>query len=106
MGSEMCIRDRSESDEMSQMIVDIFNVIVIEPPLNTSPINVTINSEADCNEGGDPNVFCILQIKPRLFEYVNKFFAPNYFDNLNDDLVSKALIMCRIKEELAGGSNE
>jgi hypothetical protein len=73
----------SESDEMSQMIVDIFNVIVIEPPLNTSPINVTINSEADCNEGGDPNVFCILQIKPRLFEYVNKFFAPNYFDNFS-----------------------
>jgi hypothetical protein len=70
-----------ESQEMSQIILDTFNVAVIEPALNTSPINVVINEEIDCRPGFDPNVFCITDIKPRLFEFVNKFFPANYFDN-------------------------
>jgi len=70
-----------ESEEMAQLILDTFNVAVIEPPLNTSPINVVINEEIDCRPGFDPNVFCITDIKPRLFEFVNQFFPANYFDN-------------------------
>lgn len=46
------------------------------------------------------------QIVAEKIETVLNEMSAISFDNLNDDLVSKALIMCRIKEELAGGSNE
>ncbi len=70
-----------ESEEMAQLILDTFNVVVIEPPLNTSPINVTINEETGCRGDFDPNIFCIQEIKTRLFPYVNQFFPEGYFDN-------------------------
>ena len=70
-----------ETGEMRQLVTDMFNVVVIEPALNTSPINVVINEEVNCSEGFDPNIFCINEIKPRLFDYVEQFFEENYFDN-------------------------
>ena len=48
------------------LILDTFMVVVIDPPLNTSPINVTINEETGCRGDFDPNIFVykINQIVP------------------------------------------
>ena len=71
----------AQSDEMAQLILDTFNVVMIEQPLNVSAIDVVINEETDCRPDFDPNVYCIGDIKPRLFSFVNQFFEEGYFDN-------------------------
>ncbi|MEL1227167.1 MAG: Ig-like domain-containing protein [Candidatus Neomarinimicrobiota bacterium] len=65
--------------------IDMFNAVVIESPIGESTLGVVTGNdevyEGCPSPGGDPDIYCIGDLKPIIYEYVGKNFTEGYFDN-------------------------
>jgi len=70
---------------LRKTVIDMFNAVVIESPIGESTLGVVTGNdevyEGCPNEGGDPNMYCIVDLKPIIYEYVGKNYTEGYFDN-------------------------
>ena len=65
--------------------INMFNAVVIESPIGESTLGVVTGNdevyEGCPNPGGDPDIYCIVDLKPIIYEYVGKNYTEGYFDN-------------------------